>query len=311
MSVKAGFLRRVQSGVLLFDGATGTQIQAQGLPRGTCPEEWNISHPRVIEQIHRTYFQSGSDVVTTNSFGGNRFLLEEYGHGDRVREFNLAAARLAGGTCPEGRWVAGSVGPTGELLEPYGLRTFEEIRDGFSDQISALAEGGVDLLCIETMSDLEEIRAAIEAAKTVSDLPVCATMAFDLGKKGYRTIMGVGPQEAARTLEEAGADVIGCNCGGVSVEDMADLVRELRGASPLPILAQANAGLPQLVDDETVHPQGPEEYSEGVIHLLEAGATLIGGCCGTTPDHIRATAQRIRDHLLPRYGSDNPSRSAS
>ena len=297
MLEKSNFLKRVGSEVLLFDGAMGTQIQARGLPRGACLEEWNISHPEVIQDIHKAYYEAGSDVVLTNSFGGNRFLLEKYGYGDTVREFNMAAAQLAQEIRPEGRYVAGSVGPTGEFIEPLGDRTYEEMRDCFEQQIAALVDGGIDLICIETMSDLNETKAAIEAAKSITDLAVCATMAFDLGKRGYRTMMGVSPQEAARTLEDAGAHVIGCNCGGIVIEDMAALVREFRQVSTLPLLAQANAGMPRLIEDETVHPQGPEEYAEGVIPLLEAGANLIGGCCGTTPEHIKLLAQKIQNHL--------------
>ncbi|UCE19205.1 MAG: homocysteine S-methyltransferase family protein [Gemmatimonadota bacterium] len=291
------FLKRIETSVLLFDGAMGTQIQIRGLPRGTCLEEWNVSHPEVIKEIHRAYYEAGSDVVLTNSFGGNKYLLGKYGYGDKVQAFNVAAAQLAGEVRPEGRYVAGSVGPTGEFIEPLGERTYEELWDCFRQQIVALVDGGIDLICIETMSDLDETKAAIEAATSVTDLPVCATMAFDLGKRGFRTMMGVSPQEAARTLNESGAHVIGCNCGSITIEEMALLVKEFRLASSLPILAQANAGVPRLIEGETVHPQGAEDYAEGVIPLLEAGANLIGGCCGTTPEHIKLTTQKIQNHL--------------
>ena len=292
-----GFLKRIESGVVLFDGAMGTQIQIRGLPRGACLEEWNVSHPEVIQDIHRAYFEAGSDVVLTNSFGGNKFLLKKYGYGDRVREFNVAAVQLAREIRPEGRYVAGSVGPTGEFIEPCGNRTYEELRDCFCQQISALTEGNLDCICIETMSDLEETKAAIEAAKSVTDVPLCATMSFDLGKKGFRTMMGVSPQEAAQTLSESGTDIIGCNCGSITVEDMAALVKEFREVTSLPILAQANAGVPRLIEGQTVHPQKPGEYARGVIPLIEAGVSLIGGCCGSTPEHIRAVADKIDEFL--------------
>ena len=297
MLVKDNFLKRIESGVVLFDGAMGTQIQARGLPRGACLEEWNISQPEVIKEIHEAYSEAGADVLTSNSFGGTRFVLEKYGYGNHVQEFNVAAARLAKEISPEDCYIAGSVGPTGEFIEPLGTRTREEIRSAFAEQISALAEGGVDFICIETMSDLGEAGAAIEAAKSVTDLPICATMAFDLGKKGFRTMMGISPQEAAQTLENAGAHVIGSNCGGITIEDMAALVREFRQVSTLPILAQANAGTPRLIEAKTVHPQGPEDYAESVIPLIEAGATLIGGCCGTTPKHIELITHKIQNYL--------------
>ena len=296
MTLRGEFLQRMSSGVLLFDGAMGTQIQARGLPRGACLEEWNVSHPEVIQDIHRAYYEAGSDVVLTNSFGGNRYLLEKEGYGNRVQEFNVAAARLARETCPEGRYVAGSVGPTGEFIEPLGERTYKELRDCFREQIVALVDGGIDLICIETMSDLNETKVAVEAASSVTDLPLCATMAFDLGKKGFRTMMGVSAQGAAHTLNESGVHVVGCNCGSIIIEDMEALVKEFRQASSLPILAQANAGVPRLVEGETIHPQSPEDYAEGVIPLLEAGATHIGGCCGTTPEHIKLAAQKIQNY---------------
>jgi 5-methyltetrahydrofolate--homocysteine methyltransferase len=300
MSVRDNVLKRIESGIVIFDGAMGTQLQARGLPPGACLEEWNVSHPEVLKAIHRAYFEAGSDVVLTNSFGGNRFLLEKYGHGDRVHEFNLTAARLAREVGPEGGFVGGSVGPTGEFIEPLGTRTYEEMRDAFSEQISALVEGGVDLICIETMSDLQETRAAIEAGRAESDLLIAATLAFDLGKKGFRTMMGVSPEKAASLLEEAGADIIGCNCGGIDIEDMAELVKAFRQASTLPILAQANAGIPRLVEGVTVHPQSPEDFAAGAIPLIEAGANLIGGCCGTGPEHIRAAAEKVREYSSSR-----------
>ncbi len=297
MSVKHPFLHRLESGLVIFDGGLGTQIQARGLERGACPDEWNLSHPQAIRDIHRAYYDAGSDVVTTNSFGANIFLLEKYGLGEKLHQINLAAARLVRDVCPEGRFVAGSVGPTGEFIQPVGTRTFEEIRDAYRAQISVLRDGGVDLICIETMSDLQEIRAAVEAARSETDSPVCATMSFDLGKRGFRTMMGVSPDQAARTLEAAGADVMGCNCGSITISDMATLVREFREVTALPILAQANAGMPRLVEGKTIHPQSPEDFAAGAIPLLEAGANLVGGCCGTTPDHIRAMAGKARSHI--------------
>lgn len=293
MPLKNPFLNRIKSGLVIFDGGLGTQIQARGLERGACPDAWNLSHPQDIKAIHQAYYEAGSDVVTTNSFGANIFLLEKYGLGEKVRELNLAAARLAREVCPPGRFVAGSMGPTGEFLQPVGTRTCEEIRDAYRAQVTALRDGGVDIICIETMSDLEEIRAAVEAARSEADLPVCATMTFDLGKRGFRTMMGASPEQAAQVLGDAGADVIGSNCGSITILDMAALAREFRSVSTLPILAQANAGMPRLVEGRTVHPQSPEDFAAGAIPLLEAGAGLIGGCCGTTPEHIRAVVEKV------------------
>lgn len=288
------FFRQLEHQILVFDGAMGTMLQSRGLGMGDCPEEWNISHPSVVREIHRGYFGAGTDAVETNSFGGSRLKLEKFGFGNRVREFNQTAAELAKEACPEGRLVVGSVGPTGELLQPLGKRTFEEACEAFCEQIAALTEGGVDLICVETMSDIQEARAAIKAAKQTTGLPVLATMTFDLGKRGFRTIMGVDPATAVNELLDAGADAVGSNCGN-GIEEMIQLVKQMRRETSAWLVAQPNAGVPKLVGGKAVFTQGAEQMAEKVPELIQAGANIIGGCCGTTPEHMAAIVQKARE----------------
>lgn len=287
-------LLKLPSEVLIFDGAMGTMLQSRGLGPGDCPEEWNFSHPEVVQDIHRGYFEAGSEVVETNSFGGSRFKLERFGLGHMVRELNQRAAELAREVCPEGCWVAGSVGPTGELLQPWGNKPLEEVYQAFCEQIAALAAGGVDLICVETMSDLQEAQAAVRAARQVTDLPVVATMTFNLGRRGFYTVMGVDPATAIKGLLETGADAVGANCGN-GIEEMIPLIEEMRRETEAWLIAQPNAGTPELVEGKTVFTQGPQEMAKRVPDLLAAGANIIGGCCGTTPEHMAAIVQKVRE----------------
>jgi 5-methyltetrahydrofolate--homocysteine methyltransferase len=280
---------------LVFDGAMGTLLIEKGLGPGDCPEEWNASHPELVQQIHQSYFQAGCDIVETNSFGGTRLKLARFGLADRVRELNRKAVENARASAGPDHYVAGSVGPTGEFIQPYGTLTYEEILDAFREQVTALAEGGADIICVETMSDLNEARAAIEAVKTGTDCAVFASMTFNRDKRGYRTMMGVDPTSAARSLEEYGADVIGANCG-TGPEDMTKIMREMSEATSRFLLTKPNAGLPRLEGDKTVYPESPKGMAAKIRPLVALGVRILGGCCGTTPEHLLEIAKTIRTH---------------
>jgi 5-methyltetrahydrofolate--homocysteine methyltransferase len=262
-------------------------LQARGLTPQHCPEEWNVSHPEDVKSVAAKYAQAGSDLVLTNTFGGSATKLARMGYEDRVREFNLAGARNSLEGAPEAL-VAGSVGPTGEFLQPLGSATASEMEAVFSRQISAMLEAGIEAICIETMTAVDEAICAVRAARKLDDeLDIIATFTFDPTPNGYKTMMGVDPQQVAEELPQAGADIIGANCGN-GIRQMIEIVNSFRKHTDLPILVHANAGLPELVDGQTVFRQSPEAMAAHTLALVEAGANIIGGCCGTTPEHIAA-----------------------
>jgi len=282
------FLQELNTRTLVCDGAMGTMLQKSGLPTGHCPEEWNISNPEKVSHIHKQYYDAGADIVETNSFGGNRFRLASHGHGNDVYKFNKAAAELVRAVCPEGKFVAGSVGPTGEFLEPVGTRTIPEMKTVFEEQIQALIDGGVDLIIVETMADIQESSVAIQTAKAIdSSIPVIATMTFERSAGRIHTMNGIKPQMMTEQLPKAGADVIGANCG-VGMNEMMDVIAEIRQISNFPVLSQANAGNPVWDGDKNVYSESPEERALSVKELLKLKLQIIGGCCGTTPEHIAA-----------------------
>jgi 5-methyltetrahydrofolate--homocysteine methyltransferase len=287
-------LERLARGeVLISDGATGTYLQNHGLEPGGCGEEFNATRPELIVQMARDYFDAGSDMVLTNSFGANPFMLRKYGHGDRVREFNRLAAEHARAAAPPGGFVAGSVGPTGEFLEPLGDVTEAEMYDGFVEQVTALEEGGADAIVIETMTAMDEASLAIKAAKESTGLVVIATMTFDKGPRGYFTMMGVDPTAAVKGLTEAGVDVLGANCGN-GIDRMVEIAREMRAATDGYLLVHSNAGIPAIAGGEIVYPETPEYMAKRFKVLADLGINIFGGCCGTTPAHIRALSEAVR-----------------
>ncbi len=293
--MKHTFLSAIKERVLICDGAMGTMLQAAGMPVGHCSEEWNISHPDAIRSIHQAYIDAGADIIETNSFGGTRFRLEAHGYVDSVTEFNQKAAQIAKLACPEGKWVGGSVGPTGEFLQPLGTRSYDEIKDAFKEQIKALISGGVDLIVVETMSDLQEGKAAIEAARSLDpEIPLLATMTFENKQTGFRTMMGVQPSEMIDCYGKAGADVIGANCGS-GMEDMIKIVQLLRSETRFPILAQANAGLPETENGAIIYKETAEDRYNSVNEILNNGTNIVGGCCGTNPEHIKATVRAVQE----------------
>ncbi|NLC55980.1 MAG: methionine synthase [Armatimonadetes bacterium] len=289
-------LERVSGGeVLISDGAMGTFLQAKGLKSGECPESWCLSHPDVVRGIAEAYIAAGADVVETNSFGGTSYKLKEFGLADQVRAFNIAAARLAKEAMGDKGYVAASVGPTGQIVEDEGgNRSEQELYEAFREQVMALAEGGADALCIETMSSLIEAVQAIRAAKENTRLPVICTFTFEPGQRGFRTMMGVDPARAAREAVAAGADIVGANCGN-GIANMIAITTEMRAAVPnTPILIHANAGMPVFEGGKTVFKETPADMAARVAELITAGANIIGGCCGTTPEHIAAMAAAAR-----------------
>ena len=287
--MKTTLTARLRNGeIILSDGALGTMLQAAGLEPGVCPESWNIDYPERVEAIARAYAEAGSTAVETNTFGANRFKLSHYGYQDRVTEFNRAAVAITRRAIGPDGIVLGSVGPTGVLLM-MGEVSEEELYEGFKEQSVALAEAGADAICIETMTALDEAILAVRAAKENIGIPVICTMTFDKTLQGdFRTMMGVSPEEMTHSLIAAGADIIGTNCGN-GMENMISIVEQIRLADPaIPILVHANAGKPHYHDGKNVFDETPEITASYVPALIRAGATCIGGCCGTTPEHIRA-----------------------
>jgi 5-methyltetrahydrofolate--homocysteine methyltransferase len=281
---------------LLLDGGMGRALMERGFEAGECPEEWNVSHPAEVEDIHRGFFAAGSDIVNTNTFGGTAMRLEAHGLAARAVELNEAGARLATGVRDRGfpgRWVAGDIGPCGHMLKPMGDAEPDALRATFAEQARALVSGGVDLLNIETMFDLTEATIAVEeAVKAAEGRPVLASMTFKPAARGFRTMMGVTPEQAVAALKDAGADLVGCNCE-ITCEPMAELVPVIAGLAGGVTYAQPNAGQPRLEGGETVYAETPEHFAGVVATYPALGAGIVGGCCGTPPASIAALAAAL------------------
>jgi len=293
-------LARIRAGeTLVFDGGYGTMLFAAGLLNGACPELWNDTHADVVAGIHKGYFDAGSHIVETNTFGATRLKLDEYRIGERTRELNVKGARLARGVTPAGGYVAGSIGPTSRLPLDYALDngvTDEEYEVTFREQAEALAEGGVDLFAVETMMFPQEATAAIRACRAAApDLPVMATMFFQYeeGNDRDRTMWGESPADVAKSLLAAGADVVGMNCGR-GPDRAIVIIREMRTATDAPLIAYPNAGLPVTTSGTVTYELGPEAMVREYPALLDAGCNIVGACCGSDPEHIRLIADLVR-----------------
>jgi 5-methyltetrahydrofolate--homocysteine methyltransferase len=286
----ATIAKLIGGGPVLTDGAWGTQLQQRGLPIGECPDAWNLTHPDKVEEVGRCYVDVGSRVILTNTLLANRFILGRHGLADKVAEINRVGVEISRRAAGTRAAVFASVGPSGLMLM-MGQVSEDDLKAAFAASTQAIAEAGADGIVIETMSDVEEAALATAAAHATG-LPVVACMTFDSGAKRDRTMMGVTPEQAAEQLVAAGADVIGSNCGH-GIADMVEICRRLHAASDRPIWIKANAGLPEMVDGRTVYRQTPAEFAGYVPQLLEAGASFIGGCCGTTPEFIKAAAEKL------------------
>ena len=283
-----------QNKILISDGAWGTFLYERGLQPGECPELWNITHRDDVFAIAKSYIDAGADIILTNSFGGSPAKLESFGLQDRAAELNEAAARISREAAGDNHLVLGSIGPTGVMLL-LGEVPEQILYDGFYIQAQALKKGGVDAICIETMSDIDEACLAIRGAKNATGLEIICTFTFNRTVEGdYKTMMGVSPADMVKAVKEAGASIIGTNCGN-GFSQMIDIVREIRKVDKMtPVLVHANAGLPTFSNGKTVYPETPEMMAGKVSELIKSGADIIGGCCGTTPEHIKALAREVR-----------------
>jgi 5-methyltetrahydrofolate--homocysteine methyltransferase len=270
----------------------GTQLMLAGLEQGNCGEAWNLTHPDRVLAIQRRYVEAGSDCLITNTFGGSRIMLNRHSHADDVVGINAAAVGIAREAFGDrDGYVLGDIGPFGGLMEPYGDFTEGEVRDAFREQAQALVDAGADAIIVETQTGLEELRLALIAAREAGAACVIGSMAYDVTLDGstFRTMMGIDPEQAAAFMQEQGADIVALNCGtGMDMERARQAVIRYQHAARLPVMAQPNAGQPKLVDMKVVYDETPEQMVKGLVPLLETGVNIVGGCCGSTPDHIRA-----------------------
>jgi 5-methyltetrahydrofolate--homocysteine methyltransferase len=295
--MKKSLLETLRERRLVGDGAMGTQLMLAGLANGDCGEAWNLAHPDRVLAIQRRYVEAGADCLITNTFGGSRLMLKRHGHVEHLREINQAAARIAREAFGEREgFVLGDLGPLGALLEPYGDLSQDEARAAYEEQARALVEAGVDALIIETQTSLEETGVAIAAAKAAGAPCIIASLAYDLSqdKSFYVTMMGVTPERAAEFVEENGADIVALNCGtGMDMNGAAMVAKQYRASCKLPVMVQPNAGLPVLENMKAVYKQLPADLALNVPNAIEAGANIIGSCCGSTPEHTRAIREVV------------------
>lgn len=268
----------------------GTLLQQSGLSSDECPELWNDTHPELVMKVHKSYKDAGSEVIQTNTFGANRLKLKKYNLEQSIEDLNTKAVKLAKEVMSEDGLVCASIGPTGDMLQPYGSLTPEELYDVFKEQIQIIAQAGADIINIETMMDLAEARIALLAAIENTDLPVICSFTFE--KKG-RTLMGNPAACLVYTLQSLGAAAVGANCSGGPLE-LLPIIKEMKKASKVPLIAQPNAGLPQIVDSQPIYTLTPDQMANDMVNIVKAGANIVGGCCGTTPNHIRSISEKIQ-----------------
>jgi 5-methyltetrahydrofolate--homocysteine methyltransferase len=293
---RTSLLEAARRRVVVADGAMGTQLQQAGLEPGGCGDLWNLDHPDRVLAIQQRYVEAGAEVVLTSTFGSNRYVLQRYDAADRVAPCNAAGAAIARQAAGDAAWVLGDIGPFGGFVAPLGDDTEDDVYDAFLAQARALVGGGVDGIVIETMTAVEEVAIAIRAARDAGAPAIIASMAFDRTKAGLRTMMGTTPEQAAAAMLAAGADALGANCGtGLQVADFADIARRYLAVAPgIVVMVEPNAGQPELDGDQVVYREPPAVLAGAVPMLIDAGVRVIGGCCGTTPEHIRALARAAR-----------------
>jgi len=291
-------LERVKnSEVLVSDGAMGTMLFERGVNSGDCPERVNIERPETLKEIAEQYFQAGADIIHTNTFGASPLKLAQYSLDDQTENINIAAVRAVRSVIGDRAYLSASCGPCGKILKPYGDVDPDEVFEGFKRQMAALIGEGVDMICIETMTDLNEAKLAIKAVRLITaDIPVCATMTFDSTSRGFFTIMGVSIEQATNQLIESGVDIVGSNCGN-GIENMVKITAEFRKHTDCPLIIQSNAGLPKLVGDQVVYSESPEFMAEKCRELMRLGVNIVGGCCGTKPDHISCFRKEVDNFL--------------
>jgi len=288
---------RIGGELFFLDGAMGTQLFARGVEVGRCNDYLNIESPDIVSGIHTAYLEAGSDAIITNTFGANKYALGRHGLADMAAGINVAAARLGRGAAGEDKYVLGDIGPCGGFLEPLGNVKPDELRAAFARQAGALADGGVDGFIIETMAAIEEITIAIEAVKSAGDLPILASLAYDPAGDTFRTMMGISPETAIEKLLPLGIAAIGFNCGTLDMAGyvkLAQVYADAIGTEPTVLLAEPNAGRPELVDEDAVYNLSPEDFAAASEQICAVGVKIIGGCCGTTPDHIKTMTAGLK-----------------
>ncbi len=277
--------------VLLADGAWGTEFFKRGLMQGNSPDEWNLSHPEIVKEITTEYLKAKAEIILTNTFGANRFRLEAHGLADKVKEINIAGARIAREVIGDKALVAGDIGPCGKMFA-LGEVSSDALYAAFAEQAAGLREGGADWIVVESMTDVEEMGIAVRAAREAAGVPVVACMSYNKTPKGYRTMMGNPVESCVSRAEAEGASVIGANCGA-GIEDYVPLAPILRGLTKLPVWIKANAGIPQIIGGKVVYPLSPQQFASFVPALIDAGVDVIGGCCGTDPRFVREVGKII------------------
>lgn len=291
-------LKRIKnSEILVADGAMGTMLFARGLKPGEPPESVNLKNPEILEEIAQVYLDAGAEIIQTNTFGASPLKLSDYGLEDKTEEINRIAVERVRKVVGEKAYVSGSCGPSGKLLKPFGDTEPEEIYKSFKQQIKSLIKAGINIICIETMTDLNEATLAIKAVKSISsEIPIMVTMTFDETPRGFYTIMGISIKDAVVGLQKAGADIIGSNCGN-GIENMIKIAREFKKLTVLPIIIQSNAGIPEMKEGKLIYSETPEFFGKKTKELIDVGVSIIGGCCGTTPEHIR-TIWKVVDNYI-------------
>ena len=281
--------------ILVADGAWGTYLFKKGLLSGECPEEWNFKHYDEVLEIAKSYILAGSDIISTNSFGANIFKLSQYGLSEKLNEICRTSAKISREAAGKEKLVMASIGPTGKFLIMEDV-TANDLYESFKNQALAFEEGGADAVCIETFYALDEAEQAIKAVKENTSLDIICTFTFDKTEHGFKTLMGITPQQMTESLILCGADIIGANCGS-GFEDMIDIVRKIREVSSrIPIIIQANAGLPTIENGNLIYSESPEKIKNIIPGIIDAGANIIGGCCGTTPEHIKVISEIVSNY---------------